>query len=386
MNNPVIIDAVRTPIGTAFKGSLQAVEAADLAVATIEALIQRTGIDGRRVDDVILAESLHGGGDLARFAAVSAGLIGVPGQAVNRHCAGSLTAVGSAAAAVMSGMDDLVIAGGVHSASTAPTLTWRRPDGSSWNGMAPTFPYSEDATDDVTLTIGFNMATRFGLSREQMDAWAFRSHQRAVAAMDEGVFKDEIVPVRGSGGLEFSQDEHPRRGSSLEKLASLPPLHPEIENFSITAGNSSGVNDAASALLVANPVTANRQGLVPMAEILAWGAVGVDPRSTGVGAIEAAQKVLRGAGISVYEVDLWEINEAFAAVPLAACRVLDLDENKVNIFGSGCSLGHPVAASGARMLTTLVHELRRRGGGVGVASMCAGGGQGGAAVIRVPQS
>jgi acetyl-CoA C-acetyltransferase len=272
-----------------------------------------------------------------------------------------------------------------------PQLTWRVPGTQdTTQAMPPTFPHTDSVNDDVTINVGWNTAQEVGLSREEVDAWAARSHQRAVDAIDAGTFDDEIVPVQVTGldgqPFTFSTDEGPRRGSSVEKLATLKPLHPEIDGFSVTAGNASGINDAAAALVLADADVAAAQGLTPLATVRAWASVGVEPARTGMGAIEVIPVVLDRAGLTVADVDLWEINEAFASVPLAACRVLDIDEDKVNIFGSGCSLGHPVAASGARMITTLTHELRRRGGGIGVAAMCAGGGQGGAVVIEVPAS
>ena len=221
-----------------------------------------------------------------------------------------------------------------------------------------------------------------------MDAWALRSHQGAVAAIDAGVFADEVAPIkvtrRDGSVVEFAADEHPRRDTTMARLAGLKPLHPEIDGFSITAGNASGSNDGAAALAVVADDLARAEGLAALANVRAWAAVGVQPRMTGVGAVDAAEKVLDRAGLRASDVHLWEINEAFASVPVLACRALGLDEERVNVHGSGCSIGHPVAASGARMLTTLTHELRRRGGGIGVATMCAGGGQGGAVVVEVP--
>lgn len=384
MDHPVIVSAVRTPIGTAFKGSLKQVRAEELARTVLLAAVDRSGFAPAEVDDVVFAESLYGGGDLARHAAVAAGMVHVPGMALNRHCAGGLTAIGVGSAAVLAGASDVVVAGGVQSTSTGPELVWRGGSGEETRGMPPTFPYTADADDDVTLTVGFNVATKFGISREEMDAWAFRSHQRAVAAIDGGVFDEELIPVQLPDGGSFEVDEHPRRTTSLERLAALAPLHPEIDGFSITAGNASGVNDAASAVVVTRSELAAATGTPVLAEVLGWSAVGVEPRLMGVGAIDAAARLLERTGLTVADVDLWEVNEAFASVPVAACRELGLDEARVNVHGSGCSLGHPVAASGARMVTTLIHELRRRGGGVGVATMCAGGGQGGALAIRVP--
>ncbi|MCX5240359.1 thiolase family protein [Streptomyces prunicolor] len=389
MPEAVIVSAVRTAIGTAYKGSLSETSAEDLARHVVAEAVERSGLAPESFDDVVLAESMYGGGDLARHAAVSLGMTEVAGQAVNRHCAGSLTAVGIAAGSVRAGMDQAVIAGGAQSSSLAPKTVWRVPGTVDRfeERMAPTFPYTADATDDVTLSTGWNVALEAGLTREQLDAWAYRSHARAVAAIDADVFVDEIASIkvtrRDGSVADFAIDEHPRRSSTLEKLATLKPLHPEIEGFSITAGNAAGVNDAAAALAVVSDELARTRGLTPLATVRAWAATGVAPRRTGMGAVEVIPKVLQRAGLSIDDVALWEINEAFASVPAAACKLLGLDEELVNIFGSGCSLGHPVAASGARMLTTLTHELRRRGGGIGVAAMCAGGGQAGAVVIEV---
>lgn len=388
MTEAVIVSAVRTPIATARKGSLRDTPADVFATVVVAEAMARGGLAAADVDDIILAESHYGGGDLARYVALAAGLPHVPGQSVNRHCAGSLTAVGNAAATIRAGMDRVVVAGGAQSSSMAPTLSWRQPGSDEPRvGVPPTFPYYDGVSDDVTLSVGWNTAREAGLTRADLDAWALRSHRRAVAAIDAGTFDDEIVPVEvaadGGGVSEFAVDEHPRRDSTAEKLAALKPLHPEIEGFSITAGNASGVNDAAATLALTSDAFAAERGLVPLARVRAWAAIGVPPHRMGMAGIELIPVVLERAGLTVADVDLWEINEAFASVPAAACRRLGLDEDRVNIHGSGCSLGHPVAASGARMLTTLTHELRRRGGGIAVASMCAGGGQGGAVAVEV---
>ncbi len=390
MPEAVIVSAVRTAVGTARKGALASTPAAELATVVVRAAVARSGLPGTRFGDVVLAESMAGGGDLARYAALAAGLPGVAGQSVNRHCAGSLTAVGNAAAAIRSGMEPAVIAGGVESASTMPRLTWRVPG--SGQVVAGWIPPSHPApaghpTLDMTIAVGWNTAVEAGLKRPELDAWALRSHERAIAAIDSGAFVEEIVPVEalGQDGTRrvFSVDEHPRRDTSLERLAGLRPIHPEIDGFSITAGNSSGVNDAAAALGLVSSDVAASEGLTALGTVRAWAAVGVDPARTGMAVVDVVPKVLDRAGLRLADVALWEINEAFASVPLAACRVLGINEDLVNTSGSGCSIGHPVAASGARMLTTLVHELRRRGGGIGVAAMCAGGGQGGAVVVEV---
>lgn len=389
MPEAVIVSAARTPIGTAFKGTLRDTPAEQLAEIVVREAVTRSGFAPESVDDVLLAESMYGGGDLARYAAVAAGLVHVPGVALNRHCAGSLTAVSLAAGSVRAGMDEVLVAGGAMSTSLSPQLTWRVPgtQETRTSAMPPTFPHYDGADDDVTISTGWNTAVEAGLSRTEVDAWALRSHHRAIAAIDAGRFEGEIVavPVTGPDGTidYFTVDEHPKRTTTAEKLASLKPLHPEIEGFNVTAGNAAGVNDAAAALVVASDRRAHEHSVEALATVQAWASVGVEPHRTGMAATEVIPVVLKRAGLEVADVDLWEINEAFASVPLAACRAHGIDEERVNIYGSGCSLGHPVAASGARMLTTLVHELRRRGGGTAVAAMCAGGGQGSAVVVRV---
>jgi acetyl-CoA C-acetyltransferase len=391
MPKPVIVSAVRTAIATSFKGSLVNTPAEVLATTVLQEAVRRSGVEPAAIDDVIFAESHYGGGDLARYAAAASELVSVPGQAVNRHCAGSLSAVANAAAQIGCGVERVLVAGGVQSLSMGPLMNWRIPGPSlefeeRW--MPPSHPETPDApTRDMSITVGWNTAKAVGITREEMDAWALRSHRRAIAAIDAGAFVDEIVPLKTQGRdgalTEFSVDEHPRRDTSMEKLASLKVLHPEIEGFSITAGNSSGTNDAAAALTLADEGFARSAGLTVLGSLKTWAAVGVEPRDTGLGAVRVIGKVLDRAGLSANDVTLWEINEAFASVPIAACREYGLDEDRVNVYGSGCSLGHPIAATGARMLTTLVHELDRRGGGVGVAAMCAGGGQGGAVVVEV---
>ena len=377
MPDAVIVSALRTPIGTAMKGTLRDTTAFELAHHVVSATAE--DLDKSLIDDVILGEGLYGGGVIARHAAITSGLVSVPGLSHNRHCAAGLAAVQTAAAGIRAGMDQLVIAGGVNSASTSPRAMVR--NGDEWvPWISPSHPDQPDAPNrDMSITVGWNAAVKAGVTREEMDAWAFRSHQMALRAIDEGRFKEEIVPIDTPHGL-FSVDEHPRRDTSLEKLASLKVLHPEIEGFGITAGNSSGGNDAAAALAIAS----SDLGLPALGFVRAWASVGVDPAITGLAPVEAIPKALKRAGLSIADVDLFEINEAFAAQCVACIKLLDLDPEKVNTSGSGCSLGHPVAATGARMLVTLVHELRRRGGGIGVAAMCAGGGMGSATVIEVP--
>lgn len=391
MPTPVIVGAARTAIGRSFKGALVNTPPETLITTVLPEVVRRSGVDPADIDDIIFAESHYGGGDLARYAADATGMSHVPGQSVNRHCAGSLTAIGNASAQIGSGMERALIAGGVQSLSMTPLVNWRIPGPElkfeeKW--MPPTHVETPDApAKDMSITVGWNTAQSYGITREEMDAWAARSHHRAVAAMDAGKFADEIVPLKitqfDGSVVDFSVDEHPRRDTTVEKLAGLKVLHPEIEGFSITAGNASGTNDAAAGVAVVERDYAAANGLNPMATVKAWGAAGVAPRDTGLGAVKVIGKVLDRAGLKPSDIALWEINEAFASVPIAACKEYGLDEELVNFSGSGCSLGHPIAASGARMVTTLIYELQRRGGGIGMAAMCAGGGQGGAVIVEV---
>jgi acetyl-CoA acetyltransferase family protein len=390
MSDAVIVSACRTAIGTARKGTLTETDAMALARAVVDESMQRTGLSPKDIDDVVLAESLYGGGVIARHVALEAGLTNVAGLAVNRHCAGGLAAVETAAASIMAGMDDAIIAGGTQSSSTSPTSKKRVIGTADWaDWMSPSHPDSPEAPAfDMSITVAWNTAKIAGISREEQDAWALRSHERAIAAIDEGRFAKEIVPIKvttsDGSAVVFEVDEHPRRGSTMEKLASLKVLHPEIPGFSVTAGNASGINDAAAAVVITSDRFAADHGLTSLAKIRSWSNVGFTPYENGIAPTVAIPKALSRAGLTVADVDLWEINEAFAAVPIAACKILDIDQELVNISGSGCSLGHPIAATGARMVTTLIYDLQRRGGGIGVASMCAGGGMGAALVIEVP--
>ena len=390
MPSAVIVSAVRTAVGTARKGTLANTPPERLAAHIVRAAVERSGFSPDVIDDVVLAESIAGGGAIARYAAVEIGMMQAAGMAVNRHCAGGLSAVGVAAGAIVSGMERIVVAGGVQATSMTPMMRQRDPATGEWQEfwIPPTHPDRPEAPNrDMSITVGWNAAREVGLTREELDAWALRSHQRAIEGIDSGRFVDEIVPITvvnlAGETVEFKTDEHARRGGTMEKMASLAVLHPEIEGFSITAGNSSGLNDAASALVVTSDDIAKAEGKSVIARILGWTSIGVDPARTGTSVPLVARKLVDRAGRRIEDVKLWEINEAFAAVPLGACRVMGLDEETVNISGSGCSIGHPISASGARMLTTLANDLKRRGGGLGVAAMCAGGGQAGAVLIEV---
>ncbi len=385
-----IVAAARTPIGTARKGTLANVPAIELAKPVVTAVIERSGLGAAEFDDFVLAESMQGGGDSARFIAVSLGLTDVPGVAVNRQCASSLSAIAIGAGQIAAGMSNAVLAGGMESISTGPILQKRKPftTGKSADDYQQWFPESHPPTAeapamDMSITVAHNCNVQYGITREDQDEWALRSHLRAIKAIDAGSFTKEIIPIQvpqaDGSTVTFAEDEHPRRGSSLESLAGLKVLHPEIEGFSVTAGNSSGINDAAAVVALASPDT--QQPV--LADVLSWAQVGLDPTRTGSGPIKAIPKALELAGRKLGDVALFVINEAFAAQAVACARELGLDEEIVNVYGSGISLGHPIAATGARMVTSAIYELRRRGGGLGVLSMCAGGGMGVAMVIEV---
>jgi len=392
MTEAVIVAGARTAIGTAYKGSLVNVSAFELAEAVVKELVSRADLTGDEVDDLVLAENLYGGGVIARHVAVSTGLTSVPGMALNRHCAAGLSAIATGAANIMSGMQQCVIAGGTNSQSTAPRTSWKNPATGEEHGfwISPSHPNTPTAPNmDMSLTVGHNTAVEAGLTRDDMDAWTFESHRKALAAIADGRLAEEIVPLKitapDGASVLFEVDEHPRE-STREKLASLKVLHPEIEGFEVTAASSAGLNDAAAAVVLMSAEKAAAKGLPVLATVKSWASVGVEPERTGMAPVDAIPKALALAGLTVADVALWEINEAFASVPIAATRALGIDPAIVNPVGSGCSLGHPISASGPRMVVSLINELRRRGGGIGVAAMCAGGGMGQAVVLEVAGS
>ena len=386
MTEAVIVSAARTPIGRAHKGSLVDVDAFELAEVAVGAAIERAGVPVDDIDDIVVAESLQGGGVIARNVAVRLGLVSVPGLSDNRHCAAGLSAVAIAAGSIRAGMDRVVVAGGTESLSSMPQTLKSVPasarDFQPW--MSASHPATPDAPPwDMSITVGENAARFADISREESDEWALHSHLRAAAAIAEGRFEDEVVAVKLPDGRMFTTDEHPRADTTLEKLASLKVLHPEIEGATVTAGNAAGLNDAAAALVVTSDDYAEANGLRPLARIVSWSAVGIDPAKTGLAPTLAIPKALDRAGLSLSDIDLFEINEAFCSMAVASTRILGIDHAVANVNGSGCGLGHPIAATGSRMIVTMLHELRRRGGTLGCVSMCAGGGMGAAMVIEL---
>jgi 3-oxoadipyl-CoA thiolase len=388
MPEAVILSAVRSPIGR-YGGALSGVRPDDLAAAVIIAAVERAGVPAGEIEDVYMGAANQSGEDnrnVARMAALLAGLPReVPGVTVNRLCASGLAAVTAACHAVRAGEGDLFVAGGVESMSRAPLVT-AKPDRAFARGDRPLydttlgwrFPnprMAEMFPLESMGETGENVAERWVVSREDQDAFALRSQRRWAAADEAGRFADELVEVAG-----LARDEHPRTDSTAEKLASLKPAF--REGGSVTAGNSSGINDGAAALVVASAERAAELGVPPLARFVAGAVAGVDPRVMGIGPVPAVTKALARAGLSAGQIDLVELNEAFASQSVAVVRELGLDPERVNVNGGAIALGHPLGMSGARLVVSLLHELRRRGGRYGLATLCVGVGQGQAAIFE----
>jgi 3-oxoadipyl-CoA thiolase len=396
-----LVEAVRTPVGR-YGGALASVRPDDLAALVVRAVVDRSGIDPALVEDVVLGAANQAGEDnrnVARMAVLLAGLpTEVAGQTVNRLCGSGLQAINAAAQAIAVGDGEVFIAGGVESMTRAPYVMGK-----------PESPYDRGARELYDTTLGWrfvnpklaeahypysmgetaeNVVERYGdrydVSRERQDAFALRSHQRAIAAAEAGFFDDQLVPVtvpqKKGDPIVVSRDEHPRADTSLEALGKLRPAF--REGGSVTPGNASGINDGAAATLVVEAERARELGLKPLARIVSTGVAGVDPAIMGVGPVPASRKALARAGIEVGDLDLVELNEAFASQSLVCIDELGLDPEKVNVNGGSIAIGHPLGSTGARLMTVLVHELRRRGGRYGLVTMCIGVGQGIATVVE----
>jgi 3-oxoadipyl-CoA thiolase len=384
----VVLSAVRTPVGR-YGGALSGVRPDDLAAVAIAAAVERSGVDAGEIEDVYFGCANQAGEDnrnVARMAALLAGLPeSVAGVTLNRLCASGLASVVSACHAVVAGDGDLFVAGGVESMTRAPFVT-AKPD--------KAFPRGDRISYDTTLgwrfpnprlevmfpleamgETGENVAERWGVSREDQDAFALESQRRWAAAAEAGRFDDELVPVG-----DVVRDEHPRPDTSAEKLAALRPAF--RAGGTVTAGNSSGLNDGAAALVIASEEKARALGVEPLGAFVGGAVTGVDPRVMGIGPVPAVQKLLARAGVHVGALDLVELNEAFASQSLAVIRELGLDPAKVNVNGGAIAIGHPLGMSGARLVVTLLHELGRRGGRYGLATLCVGVGQGQAALFE----
>jgi 3-oxoadipyl-CoA thiolase len=383
VSEAVILSAVRTPIGR-YGGSLADVRPDDLAALVIREAVERAGVDPAEVEDVYFGAANQAGEDNRNVARMGALLAGLPqevaGVTVNRLCASGLSAVVGAAHAIRAGDGELFVAGGAESMSRAPLVTAKPEygDGTTWDttlGWRFPNPRMEEMFQLESMgETGENVAERFRITREDQDAFALQSHRRWVAAQEAGRFADELVPVG-----EVDRDEHPRADTSLEKLATLKPAF--REGGTITAGNASGINDGAAALVLASEEKARELAVEPLGRFVASAVAGVDPRVMGIGPIPAVRKVLGRAGIEASDLDLVELNEAFASQSLQVIRELGLDPERVNVNGGAIALGHPLGMSGARLVVSLLHELRRRGGRYGLATLCVGVGQGQAAIF-----
>ncbi len=387
----VLLSACRTPIG-AFGGSLKEFSAPDLGAIVIAEALSRAGVPGAEVGDVLMGCVLQAGAgmNVARQAALKAGLPDtVPAMTINRVCGSGLQAVVSAAQGILAGDYGLAVAGGAESMSSAPYLL----KGTRW-GLRMGHGEVTDAmiADGLTCAIGAchmgvtaeEIAVRYGVSRADQDAFAAESQRRAVAAIEAGAFAAEIVPVpipqKKGDPIRFAVDEYPRAGTTAGKLAALRPAF--RKDGSVTAGNASGINDGAAALVVASVDRAAALGRAPIARIVSWAVAGVEPMVMGMGPVPAVRKALDRAGLTAADIDRFELNEAFAVQSLAVARELQLDPARVNVTGGAIALGHPIGASGARVLTTLVHGLRAQGQRHGVAALCIGGGMGIAMVVE----
>ncbi len=389
MNSAVIVSAARTAIGKAPRGTLRTTRPEEMAAAAIGAVMERApAVDANEIDDVIMGCAMpeaEQGMNVSRIASLRAGLpVEVPAQTVNRFCSSGLQTIALAAQQIMSGMGEAVIAGGVETMSQVPM--------SSNKFMAnPTLAKEHPG---VYIGMGLtaeNLARQYEVTREEQDAFALRSHQRAAAAQDAGKFDDEIVPLDveltlGEGGsaktykTTFDQDEGIRRDSSFEALAKLRPVF--HARGTVTAGNSSQTSDGAAAVLVMSEEKAERLGLEPMARFRSFAVGGVAPEIMGIGPVAAVPKALKLAGVSIDEIDLVELNEAFAVQALAVIRELGLDEEKVNVNGGAIALGHPLGCTGAKLTVQMLHELTRQDKRIGLVTMCIGGGMGAAGVLE----
>ncbi len=386
MKEAFVVEALRTPVGR-HGGSLANVRPDDLAAVPIRAVVERSGIDPASIDDVILGCANQAGEDnrnVARMALLLAGLpVEVPGQTVNRLCGSGLQAVASAAQAIRAGEGETFIAGGVESMTRAPYVMLK--SGEPWSRKVPE---TADTTvgwrfvnprmkKEWTISLGETaevVAERYKISRAEQDAFAVESQRRAERALNECVFTDELVPVPLPDGSKFAKDEYPRTGTTMDTVAKLKPAFKK--EGTVTAASSSGINDGSAALLVT--ATASK----PIARIVTTAVAGVDPSCMGLGPIPATQKALKRAGLTIDQIDLVELNEAFAAQAIACIRELTLDPEKVNIYGGGIALGHPLGCTGAKLLTTLVHALQRRQLRFGLVTMCIGVGQGIAMIVE----
>lgn len=390
MRNVVIVAGCRTPIGT-MGGQFKTLTALDLSIPVISGLVERSGVDPAIIDDVIWGcnyQRTYKENNLARVAAVKAGLpVSVPGITIHRNCTSSMSAIQMGYYQIKAGEADCIMAGGADSMSTAPHMVFNARYGQKYGNMEMRDSMWDSLTNlGVGPAMGItaeNVADKYGISREEMDEYALSSQKRAVAAIDAHKFDDEIIPMTvktRKGETVYSVDEYPRRDASLEALKKLRPAFKE--DGKVTAGNASGMNDAASGVLLMEEEKAKALGLPILARITATATTGVEPELMGIGPISATQKALSKAGLSIEDIQLFEINEAFASQCLACQKALGIPSNRLNVNGGGISLGHPVGATGSRIVVTLMYEMKRQNVRYGVATLCAGGGMGTAVIIE----
>lgn len=390
MRNVVIVAGCRTPIGT-MGGQFKTLTALDLSIPVISGLVERSGVDPAIIDDVIWGcnyQRTYKENNLARVAAVKAGLpVSVPGITIHRNCTSSMSAIQMGYYQIKAGEADCIMAGGADSMSTAPHMVFNARYGQKYGNMEMRDSMWDSLTNlGVGPAMGItaeNVADKYGISREEMDEYALSSQKRAVAAIDAHKFDDEIIPMTvktRKGETVYSVDEYPRRDASLEALKKLRPAFKE--DGKVTAGNASGMNDAASGVLLMEEEKAKVLGLPILARITATATTGVEPELMGIGPISATQKALSKAGLSIEDIQLFEINEAFASQCLACQKALGIPSDRLNVNGGGISLGHPVGATGSRIVVTLMYEMKRQNVRYGVATLCAGGGMGTAVIIE----
>ena len=383
MRDPVVVSYARTPFARSFIGGLSKASEFDLAGAVISGVIDRSGADRASIDNILLGEVLQGGGCIARYSALDLGLPpDTPGFAIGGWCASGMIAIHQAVATIRSGMGRCIIAGGVNTPSASPMAGPKFLEtGIADMAVAPMHPgIGEMPALDLAFTLGEGTAKEFGLTREEIDEWAIRAHTLAATAVDDGLLKPETVPVE-VGGVTVTEDELPWRDASAESLRAMDSFIGS--DCTVTVANQTGLTDGAAAVMICDREFADDQGLTPLAEVIGWSVVGSEPARATTATITATQRAMDGVGLEVENVDLFELHDSYASIGIAYQRALEIDRNRLNVYGGGLALGHPYGASGTRVAVTLINALQRRGGGVGVGAIVSAGGLGAALVLNV---
>jgi acetyl-CoA C-acetyltransferase len=383
MRDPVVVSYARTPFARSFIGGLSKASEFDLAGAVISGVIDRSGIDRNSIDNILLGEVLQGGGCIARYSALDIGLPpDTPGFAIGGWCASGMIAIHQAVAMIRSGMGKCIIAGGLNTPSASPMAGPKFLEtGIADMAVAPMHPgIGEMPALDLAFTLGEGTAKQFGLTREEIDEWALRAHTLATTAVDGGLLQPETVPV-DVGGVTVTQDELPWRDVTLETLSAMDSFIGS--ECTVTVANQTGLTDGAAAVMICDRDFADEHGLTPLAEVIGWSVVGSEPERATAATITATQRAMDGVGLQVENVDLFELHDSYASIGLAYERSLELDRDRLNVYGGGLALGHPYGASGTRVALTLINALQRRGGGTGVGAIVSAGGLGAAVVLNV---